>query len=436
MGKTFSPVNFLPETTTLWSFRDRGSWAVHDGHYRGNWSPYIPRNLMLLYSETGDTVLDCFMGGGTTAIESLLLNRNFIGRDINPESVRITSEAVNALRKHAASKKMRQLKSAVSLSVGDARSMEDISDKSIDLVCTHPPYAEIIHYSSGLKGDMSSFKTQGYLEGMTDVAKESLRVMKPAGRCAVLLGDKRKEKKVVPLGFRVIQNYLDSGFRLEELIIKRQFKTRTSGLWYNKAIRWKFLLMAHEYLPVFSRKEDHDAFWYEPVRTVPFNFRLRIVGKAHGDLKPETATVWGGGTKSSIVENFRRFSLDGKVSLLSEGNGAHVYRNINTSVILDLTPEKGDRKEVARKRGMLVYAADRLSGNMRRGELLGVTTEDVRSNGRLMPMGLLFWKDMSTRKDYALREIVIKDRNPAAKREGARGKLKIAHGYLLIYEKT
>ena len=52
------PENFELETNTVWAFRDRGKWATHDAKYRGNWSPYIPRNVILRYSNEGDTVLD------------------------------------------------------------------------------------------------------------------------------------------------------------------------------------------------------------------------------------------------------------------------------------------------------------------------------------------------------------------------------------------
>ena len=62
----WEPDNFELETKTIWSFPDRGDWATHDGNYRGNWSPYVPRNLILRYSKPGDLVLDQFAGGGTT----------------------------------------------------------------------------------------------------------------------------------------------------------------------------------------------------------------------------------------------------------------------------------------------------------------------------------------------------------------------------------
>lgn len=43
---------------TVWSFPDRGDWATHVGNYRGNWSPHIPRNLILRYTQPGELVLD------------------------------------------------------------------------------------------------------------------------------------------------------------------------------------------------------------------------------------------------------------------------------------------------------------------------------------------------------------------------------------------
>lgn len=45
---TLQPAEFELEQTTVWSFPDRGTWATHQGNYRGNWAPQIPRNLILL----------------------------------------------------------------------------------------------------------------------------------------------------------------------------------------------------------------------------------------------------------------------------------------------------------------------------------------------------------------------------------------------------
>lgn len=83
----WEPDNFKLESSSVWSFPVRGSWATHDSSWRGNWSPYIPRNLLLRYSKIGNLVLDQFAGGGTTLIEAKLLNRNIIGVDINEDAI-------------------------------------------------------------------------------------------------------------------------------------------------------------------------------------------------------------------------------------------------------------------------------------------------------------------------------------------------------------
>src|SRR5271167_2871719 len=88
--RKWRPDAFQLESTTLWSFPERGIWATHEGSYRGNWSPYIPRNLILRYTKPGDLVLDPFVGGGTTAIEAKLLGRQCIALDINEAALQQT----------------------------------------------------------------------------------------------------------------------------------------------------------------------------------------------------------------------------------------------------------------------------------------------------------------------------------------------------------
>ena len=77
------------ETTTFLSFPDRGDGATHVGNYRGNWSPYMPSNLILRYTAPGDMVLDQMMGSGTTLVECKLLGRRSVSVDINPDAVMV-----------------------------------------------------------------------------------------------------------------------------------------------------------------------------------------------------------------------------------------------------------------------------------------------------------------------------------------------------------
>lgn len=76
--KSLNPKFFKEEQTSVWSFKQRGNWATHSGEYRGNWSPYISRNVILKYSKPEELVLDYFCGAGTTAVEAKLLGRRWI----------------------------------------------------------------------------------------------------------------------------------------------------------------------------------------------------------------------------------------------------------------------------------------------------------------------------------------------------------------------
>ena len=236
------PNNFKLESTTVWSFPDRGSHATHSGKYRGNWSPYIPRNLILRYSKPGDWVLDQFMGSGTTLIEAKLLNRNAVGIDINPQSVLI-SETNLQFQCETISK--------IFTRNGNAVDLHFIKDNSIDLICTHPPYANIIKYSRGIDGDISLLDVDDFIKQIQKVAEESYRVLKKGKMCAVMLGDVRKRGKVVPLGFRVMECFLQAGFMSKEIIIKEQHNCRTTEYW--KKQDKDFLLLAHEYIFVFQK---------------------------------------------------------------------------------------------------------------------------------------------------------------------------------------
>lgn len=244
--KVWAPDDFQLQTTTHWSFPKRGDWATHDAKWRGNWSPYIPRNIILRYSQEGDLILDQFAGGGTTLVEAKLLNRNIIGVDINDVAIVRCKEKTDFEYEGANGK--------VFIHKGDARNLDFIPDNSIDLICTHPPYADIIKYSKNIRGDLSLLKATDFLKEMETVAKESYRVLKNDKFCALLMGDTRKKGYMIPLSFEVMQIFENAGFKLKEIIIKEQHNCKATGYWKTNSMKYNFLLIAHEYLFVFKKR--------------------------------------------------------------------------------------------------------------------------------------------------------------------------------------
>jgi len=247
------PAQFELETTTVWSFPKRGNWATHNASFRGNWAPQIPRNLLLRYSEMGDLVLDQMCGCGTTLIECKLTGRNAIGLDINPDMVEIARKNLD-FNPDAG---MREVQ--IDVDVGDARNLKDLVVDSVDLIATHPPYADIIKYSKGaIQEDLSNIHDiDRFCEEMKKVASECYRVLKPGKYCTILIGDTRRKKYYIPISHRVMQGFLDVGFRLKEDIIKHQWNCKTTPFWTQKSKDCNFLLIMHEHLFVFKKPDEN-----------------------------------------------------------------------------------------------------------------------------------------------------------------------------------
>lgn len=436
--KRWEPKDFREETTTVWSFKQRGDWATHNGRYRGNWSPYIPRNVILKYSKPGDLVLDYFVGGGTTAIEAKLLGRRCIARDINPGAIGITKENLRF------TPPLKLLKDGVTrfydpdVSVGDARDLSDIADNSVDLICAHPPYAGIIKYSSRIEGDLSNLPVSKFLEEMRKVAEESLRVLKPGGKCAILVGDARKSKHVVPIGFQTIRVFLDAGFTLWELVIKRQHNCKTTGFWYARSIQYNFLLLAHEYLAIFEKPKatkvsEQLSFWDYTLPHRSLSQKVKAIEKE----SLETTTVWilpferlDEEVKRNLLGRFARpdskfVELDWHADGKSWEGGDLIYVK---------QPELSEVSEVQGFRSTVKEISQRfLDSGFAEGYFV-VDVKDVRINGMLHPMGMLVWEDISANPGLKIKEIVIvvPDRLPSGLRED-NGHLRIIHRYLLIF---
>jgi len=453
--KALYPKDFKEEQTTAWSFKQRGNWATHSGEYRGNWSPYIPRNVILKYSKPGELVLDYFCGAGTTAVESKLLGRKCIAIDINDKAIELARKNLNfkvdVEQITFIDDKIHLETYEPQLSVGDARDLSFLDDSSINLICAHPPYANIIHYTDFKQGDLSFFDIDDFLKEMSEVAKESFRVLKPGRKCAILIGDMRKKKHVIPLGFKLINIYLDAGFKLKELVIKRQHNCKTTGFWYTSSIKHNFLLLAHEYLPIFEKPESlipssvgeslADYAWIAPTLAKPALKRKLD--------EFETTTVW-----VLPEKDFEARLNKNVIGRYSNGNGY--------STITFASHSKRDTRLTNKennKKGLLFIKSPFLVSNPSRSELecyleqikevivrklhgitdggfIVIQTQDVRVRGYVEPVAKRIL-DMLSHEDLWLKEIVVAIQdNHTREIQALDGHLQIAHQYLLVYEKA
>ena len=75
-------------------------YKIHKYWSRKPW--YLVENYIKKHSKENELVLDPFMGSGCTGVEAIINNRNFIGYDLNPISIKVaegTSEIVTDIKK-------------------------------------------------------------------------------------------------------------------------------------------------------------------------------------------------------------------------------------------------------------------------------------------------------------------------------------------------
>ena len=92
---------FLSYTKSIWSFPTANAQVI------GHPAPFpeeLPCRLIKLYSFPGDLIVDPFMGSGTTCISAKILNRHWLGFDIESEYVTLAKTRINSLKKHSIQK--------------------------------------------------------------------------------------------------------------------------------------------------------------------------------------------------------------------------------------------------------------------------------------------------------------------------------------------
>ena len=94
LGTPIKPEKELKEQSKMtkeeWKEYFTGHWnfggTKQDGHI-AMFPEELPKRLIKMFSFVGDTVLDPFLGSGTTSLASRNLNRNSVGYEINPDFI-------------------------------------------------------------------------------------------------------------------------------------------------------------------------------------------------------------------------------------------------------------------------------------------------------------------------------------------------------------
>ncbi len=201
---------WIQETISVW--RQKGLGANHPDTYfeRLHPAPYSYTDvarLVRFFSKPGDTVLDPFLGIGSTLKAAATEGRNGVGIELSPEFAQLSVERLDKELDESLLASTTQ-----TVLQGDSRAvLKGLGENSVDLVVTSPPYWNILHkkdhkakqereskglatrYSEDDSLDLGNIDDyEAFLEALMDIFRNCQRVLKPKKHAAIVVSDFRE----------------------------------------------------------------------------------------------------------------------------------------------------------------------------------------------------------------------------------------------------
>lgn len=236
-------------TKTVWSIAN----TSHEDH-PAVFPKEIPHRLVKLFSFYGETVLDPFAGTGTTAKAAIPLGRRAICVDQNPKYVRTIKRQCSELHNGHA----RDFHPLLAVE-GDCRDMKFVSDESVGLIVTSPPYWNKADYGKGKRnlGNIENYRA--FIEGMRPVFKECFRVLIPGRKLCVVTANVNQHTDhgllTFPLATDLAVLLRELGFVMVNEIIWS--KDGTGGRWGSAGAQ-RPIFGSYPYPPNFLFKNVHE----------------------------------------------------------------------------------------------------------------------------------------------------------------------------------
>ncbi len=248
-------------TDSLWIIGKRDNSGVHSPDYWGNFIPQIPHQMMIRYTKKGETVLDPFLGLGTTLIECKRLERNGIGVELNPKIAEMARKKMEEQTQLTEFDKENK-KAKTPILTGDSRTInipEKTGQKNVQLIIMHPPYHDIINFSKDKRDLCNAPTLNDFLKMFREVVDNVTPLLDEERFLALVIGDKYAKGEWIPLGFLTMNEVIKAGYILKNIIVKNMSgnergKGIANNLWRYRALKGGFCVFKHEYVMVFQKK--------------------------------------------------------------------------------------------------------------------------------------------------------------------------------------
>ncbi len=244
------------QVTTLWEYPSQhyDRWVDRDGQvhtsksartrsdrthtmqgskdYAGATPSWVIWNLLMRYTQPGDSVLDPMCGSGTTLDVCADLDRNGLGFDLQPQRPEIK--------------------------LNDSRTMP-LKESSVDFVFVDPPFSTHVAYSDDPRciGKLDAAGEDGgeaYYGSMQQVIAEMHRVLKPGKHAALYVSDSwRRTQRAgrdvfMPIGFNLFALLCDHFDPVDIVCVTRKNQKLAMGNHRKAAEESNFFLRGFHYL--------------------------------------------------------------------------------------------------------------------------------------------------------------------------------------------
>jgi len=246
------------ETDSLWIIPSRERRNGHQNDYHGNCIPQILTQLITRFTKTGDTVLDMFLGSGTTAIEAANLNRHTIGVELQARMITLVQQKLAEQNKTNEAVLIQGDSSHPHIVSAIQNALQAQGKEQAQFLFLHPPYDDIIRFSEE-SSDLSNLSsTDAFLEQFEQVCRNGFDVLEPGRFAALVIGDKYTGGEWLPLGFWCMERMNRAGFKTKSIIVKNiegnaKGKGQMNNLWRYRALVGGFYIFKHEYVFLFYK---------------------------------------------------------------------------------------------------------------------------------------------------------------------------------------
>lgn len=206
-------------------------------------NPILGINILKVWSNVGDTILDPFAGRDRALITNYM-DRNYIGYEISP----ITFQ--NLKNK---TKKWKYINNNYNIQLfnNDGTILNNTEDNSCDFIFSCPPYWNKEKYESVL-GQISDIKTETeWRKKINQCAISLYSKLRKNKFCAFVIADIRIKGELIPLHSHFIEEFRNVGWKLKDTIINKINPMNCSGI--NGFLRNKIMWKTHEYIIVFQK---------------------------------------------------------------------------------------------------------------------------------------------------------------------------------------